>query len=157
VSVSGARTQDSPEKEFAGDVRVDSSNDDSGHKDEGESRFTRIRLEQGSDRRGGGVLTHVVVPYSGSDGKEDKLETSEGCESFWEVFGLFHLGDEGWIENLTNPQESDAIDQLRSCGSETRYLLEHSVQSIDKARSATRKTDRSPDGSKSRVIADHKL
>jgi hypothetical protein len=97
--------------EFAGDVGVKSTNDDGGDQDKGKRRFSLPWFEQRSDRRCSGVLTKVLVPDSGDDREQDKFKDRENGESFREVFGLLHLGDERWVQNLTDPEEGDAVRQ----------------------------------------------
>jgi hypothetical protein len=110
VCVSRA-TQDSLENELGCDVGVKSADDDGRDENESKGRFSLPWLKKRSDRGGGRVLSEVVVSDGSNDTEEDKLKNGQGSESFGEVLGLFHFGDERGVQNLTNPEESDAEGQ----------------------------------------------
>ncbi len=48
----------------------------------------------------GGVLSEVSEADCGRDDEEEGGDAGEDCEGLGEVLRLFHLGDEGWEQDL---------------------------------------------------------
>ena len=99
--------QDPSVEELGGHVGVDAPDDDRGDEHECECRFSCPWLGQGSNDWGGGILSEVVVTYSSDDTKDGELHDRQCGESFGEVGRVLHLGDEGWVEDLTDPEKGD--------------------------------------------------
>ncbi len=97
-------------KELASNVGVDRSDDQCRDEDESESRLPCPGFGEGTDDGCSGVLTRVLVPDSGGDAEEDDFHPGESSEGFGEIGGVAHLGNEGGVENLADPEEGDAAE-----------------------------------------------
>ena len=105
---------DSEVDEFGRDVGIDDADDESGDDHEREGSLLVRDHAQAAECRGRRILAQVSEANGWGHDEEKGGDAGQDSKSLGEVLWLFHLGDEGWEENLRNPEEADVEDGIHT-------------------------------------------
>lgn len=100
--------------ELGRDVRVDDANNQRRHNNEGEGSFSKFLGAEGPKCRSCGILAKIVESDCWWTDEEESGDNSQNGEGFREVLWFLHLGDEGWEEDLRDPEEGDVQDGVHA-------------------------------------------
>lgn len=109
VSVSGVAHQATVDI-LRSDIGVNDSDDDRGDDNEGERTLLVVVWAQRSKSWSGGVLAEIAEADRWWYDEQEGRDCGEDVQSLGKVLGLLHLRNEGWEEDLGDPEEGDVED-----------------------------------------------
>lgn len=101
--------------EFGGNVGVDDTDDEGRHNDKRERGLLVFDDAQGAEGWSSGVLAQVSESDCGRHDEQEQRDACQDSERFGEILWPFHLRNEGWEEDLRNPEEGDVEHGVHAC------------------------------------------